>query len=97
MNMTEFESTFPHLSADDYMKGSLSYFIGKTIRYIIPDDPSEYKKFLRANGTNALDAYKIIGLQRNFKGEICVRAVNTSFDDQFGRCISFNEFILVDC
>lgn len=97
MDMSEFNATFPHLSASEYMKGSLSFFIGKTVRYLIPQDPSEYQKFLSRNGTNALDAYKVVGLQRNFKGETCLRAVNTTFDDQFGRCISFNECILVDC
>lgn len=96
-DMNKFNEVFSHLKADPYAVAALEDMIGREFVYDIPEEPAARDKFIRANGTLILkNKFKIIGIQRDYKGDLAYRAVCLGFDDTFGRCVSPKEIQILE-
>lgn len=87
MDMRKFEKTFPHLTADDASKAVFADRVGRQVRYKVPASGLEREDFIHRHGTICVDTiFTIVGVQKNWRGDICFHA--TCGVDDFGRCIS---------
>lgn len=95
--METFEATFSHLKADDAAKASLNDMVGKEVRYVIPTNKQSKAQLVRAHGTVILDnTFTIVGIQRDFNGDVVFRAKCNGFNDTFGRCLDPKLIVIVE-
>lgn len=86
-NIKEFNETFYHLAVDE-PPADMQANVGKVIRYKIPTERLSREKFLRQHGTIALQDFEIVGIQKDYKGNLCYRVRHIGFGlDTFGRCV----------
>ena len=72
----------------------LSNFLGQKVRF---KKSLLTKDFVRSNGTLCkTEIYKVSMVQKNWKGEDCLRGFCTSYDDNFGRVLSPNEIEIIE-
>lgn len=88
--MKTLEMLFPHLAADPYSKAVLQDQVGRCLRYVLPGhrNSRERADFIRQHGTIVVDrVWMVVGIQRNYKGDLCLRIKDVSNPNCFGRVL----------
>jgi|21_taG_2_1085346.scaffolds.fasta_scaffold193276_2 hypothetical protein len=72
----------------------LSKFLGQKVRF---KKSLLTKDFVQSNGTLCkTEIYKVLMVQKDWKGEDCLRGFCTSYNDNFGRVLSPNEIEIIE-
>lgn len=84
--MDEFAEVFPHLAVSD---ADMEKNIGRKVRYLNGGhEPSD--------GTTHAMLFEVIGVQHNYREELCYRVKCLDYDDRFGRVMSLDRVVWVD-